>query len=264
MQVSNHESTVYKSTARNFGTNTENRIHEDGVAAQFGFAGALVPGAAVFGHMVHPLANAFGPDWLVGQHAEVRFLKPAYDGDELTIRHVPAQQEQLVQCHARGVLLSELRLRAADDVQPEPEIVAAGEAVGERPEIAWHNIDVDVPFPAWTWTPDALANAEAAAQVDDHSACYQEGVLHPHVLLSLANRAFTHRYYLPAWMHVGSTIRLMRPLRVGDAIEIRCVPTRKWERKGHEFVDLRIVYLVAGEIATEIVHTSIFKIAARS
>ena len=252
---------VHRSTARNFSTNTENRIHSDGVAAQFGFAGALVPGAAVFGHMAYPLAEAFGADWLVGQCAEVRFLKPAYDGDALTISHLPGDDTQLVQCHARDVLLAELRMRRAADAAP-PVLVAAGAPIGERPEICWQNIEVDAPFPAWTWQPDALANAEAAAQVDDHSACYRQGILHPHVLLSLANRAFTRRYRLPAWIHVGSTIRSMRQLRVGEEIEIRCVPTRKWQRKGHEFVDLRIVYLVAGQVATEIVHTSIFKIAA--
>ena len=255
---------IYKSTAHNFGTNTENRIHSDDVAAQFGFAAALVPGAAVFGHMSHPLAEALGADWLVGQRVEVRFLKPAYDGDELTIRGLPADpptdQAQLVQCHARGVLLAELRLASAADAAPAK--VAAGKPINERPEICWDNVEVDAPFPAWRWTPDALANAEAAAQVDDHLACYREGALHPHAILSLANRAFTHRYRLPAWIHVGSTIRSMRLLRVGDEIEVRCVPARKWRRKGHEFVDLRIVYLVAGQIATEIVHTSIFKIAS--
>ena len=252
---------VHRSTAHNFSTNTENRIHSDDIAAQFGFAEALVPGAAVFGHMVYPLAEALGADWLVGRHAEVRFLKPAYDGDALTINHLPGDEAHLVQCHARDVLLAELRTRSAADAAP-PVAGAAGAPVGERPEISWQNIEVDAPFPAWTWTPDALGNAEAAAQVEDSSACYRQGVLHPHVLLSLANRAFTHRYRLPAWIHVGSTIRSMRQLRVGDEIEIRCVPTRKWRRKGHEFVDLRIVYLVAGQVATEIVHTSIFKIAA--
>ena len=256
---------VHRSTAHNFSTDTENRIHSDDIAAQFGFAGGLVPGAAVFGHMAYPLAEAFGADWLVGQHAEVRFLKPAYDGDALTISHLPGDDAQLVQCHARNELLAELRMRSAAEATP-PASVAAGAPIDERPEICWQNIEVDAPFPAWTWTPDALANAEAAAQVDDDSAHYHQddqGILHPHLLLSLANRAFTRRYRLPAWMHVGSTIRSLRQLRVGEEIEIRCVPTRKWQRKGHEFVDLRILYLVAGEIAIEIVHTSIFKIAAR-
>ena len=62
---------------------------------------------------------------------------------------------------------------------------------------------------------------------------------------------------------MGSEIRFHRLLRVGDTVEVRTVPTAKWERKGHEFVDLRIVYLVDGEVATEIVHTSIFRIAER-
>ena len=39
----------YVTTARNFSVNTENRIHSDEIAARFGFEGALVPGAAVFG-----------------------------------------------------------------------------------------------------------------------------------------------------------------------------------------------------------------------
>lgn len=253
--------TTHTATVRNFSANTENRIHGDDVAARFGFAGALVPGAAVFGHMTRPLAEAFGAEWLVGHNTQVRFLKPAYDGDELTIRLGAGEETQVVQCHARGVLLAELR-RTADATVPGAVAIAA-EPARERPAIRWDNIQVDAPFPAWTWTPDALENAEAAAQVDDHLPCYRAGVLHPHAILSSANRAFTRRYLLPAWIHVGSRIRATRLLRVGDDIEVRCVPTRKWRRKGHEFVDLRIVHLLAGEIATEIVHTSIFKIAAK-
>ena len=139
-----------------------------------------------------------------------------------------------------------------------------GAAVAERPEIGWGNVVVDEPFPVWRWSPDAVENAEAAAQIEDDLACYGAGVVHPHAILSMANRTFTRRYYLPAWLHVGSEIRFHRLLRVGDKVEVRTVPTGKWERKGHEFVDLRILYLVAGEVATEIVHTSIFKIASRS
>ena len=80
----------YLTTARNFSVNTENGIHSDEVAARFGFEGAVVPGAAVFGHMPHPLVDSLGPDWLAGWRASVRFLKPAYDGDELTVIHVVA------------------------------------------------------------------------------------------------------------------------------------------------------------------------------
>ena len=282
---------IHRSTARNYSETTENRIHSDDVAAGFGFAGGLVPGVAVFGHMTYPLVASLGEDWLCRYRANVRLRLPAYDGDELVIRHTTSGDQHTVLCHARRalsrgargacpsheeVLIAELhtdqrepsagereglapRTKEPTDVAP----IAPGAEAAERPEINWGNVFVDEPFPAWHWTPDAIENAEAAAQVEDDHALYRSGVVHPHAILSTANRTFTRRYFLPAWLHVGSEIRFHRLLRVGDTVEVRTVPTAKWERKGHEFVDLRILYLVAGEVATEIVHTSIFKIADR-
>ena len=251
---------VYQATARNFSHDTENRIHSDEVAAQFGFAGALVAGAAVFGHMTRPLVEALGTDWLANWTADVRFLKPAYHGDGLTIRHAVAGSEHTVQCHARGVLLAELTSTPRDTDESTPTAIDAGPAITERPEIHWDNVAVGEPFPAWTWSPDAIANAESAAQVEDDLDCYRTGVVHPNAILGTANRAFTRRYLLPAWIHVGSTVRFRRLLRVGDAVEVRTVPTRKWRHKGHEFVSLDIAYLVDGAVATEVRHLSIFRV----
>ena len=83
------------------------------------------------------------------------------------------------------------------------------------PTIQSDNVHVNEPFPSWTWTPDAVENAEAVAQVEDDLPCYREGLVHPHAILSLANRAFTRRYHLPAWLHVGSGVRMRQP-RAGE------------------------------------------------
>ena len=48
---------------------------------------------------------------------------------------------------------------------------------------------------------------------------------------------------------------------VGDAVEVRTVPTRKWRKKDHEFVELHVAYVVGGTVKTEITHTAIFKVA---
>ncbi len=257
---------TYTATAKNFSTHTENRIHSDDVAATYGFQGALVPGVAVFGHMTRPLVASLGVDWLTHYRAEVRLLKPAYHGDELTIHHShEAENDQhVVRCHARGLLLAELTSRRDGPSADSPALPDPGPSTSERPEIHWRNITVGQPFPSWTWTPDAVTNAEACAQVGDDLAYYREGVVHPHAILATANRAFTRRYLLPAWLHVGSVIHFRRLLREGDAVEVRTMPTRKWQRKGHEFVDLEIAYLLAGEVATAVRHTSIFKIANRT
>jgi hypothetical protein len=68
---------------------------------------------------------------------------------------------------------------------------------------------------------------------------------------------------MPAWIHTGSELRLRKLLRVGDEIEVRAVPLEKWERKGHQFIKLYVAYAVGGEIAAEIFHTAIFRVAAR-
>ena len=253
---------IHTATARNFSTETENRIHSDDVAARFGFEGALVPGAAVFGHMTTPLVATLGSDWLAGTRAELRLVKPAYHLDALEIHHAEAENEHTVRCHARGLLLAQLRSTAlAEDVDAHA-FQQGGDAVADRPTIQWDNVHVNEPFPSWTWTLDAVENAEAAAQVEDDLPCYREGLVHPHAILSLANRAFTRRYHLPAWLHVGSDVRLRQPLRVGEPVDVRTVPTRKWRRKGHELIELYIACIVAGAVAVEILHTSIFSIAS--
>ena len=253
----------YRSVARNFSAETENRIHDLEVAQKFGFEGGLVPGAAVFGHMTHPLIEAMGEGWATGHRGEVRFLKPAYDGDELVVRHMVAGDDHLVRCFARGdTLLSELRTGPWHEA-PEAAPEVGNPASAQRPEIRWDNIHVGEPFPAFEWQPSVVENAEFAAQVADDLDIYAGGLVHPHGWLNIANRALTRRYLLPAWMHVGSDFRLHQPIRVGDSVDVRAVPTNKWRRKGHEFLDLTLAFVVAGTVAMEIRHTAIFKIAAR-
>jgi acyl dehydratase len=92
---------------------------------------------------------------------------------------------------------------------------------------------------------------------------FRKGVLHPHAILSQANQVLVRRYVMPAWIHTGSEVRFRRLLRVGDKIEVRAVPLEKWERKGHQFIKLYVAYVVGGEIATEIWHTAIFRVATR-
>lgn len=265
----------YHSIARNFSADSENQIHGADMARRYGFEGALVPGAAVFGHMTHPLVQAMGDEWMSGHRLDVRFIKPAYDRDALTIRHSVDGDVHTVRCLARGgTLLSELHL-ASWDRPPGPPPAASPERVADRPLIRWDNVTAGEAFPAFAWTPTAVENAEYAAQVDDQLALYRQkespsgedlpdaeaALVHPHAWLSVANRAFMRRYRLPAWIHVGSDLRLRRRIRVGDDVEVRAVPASKWRRKGHEFIELTVALVVGGEVAMEIAHTAIFRIA---
>src|SRR4030095_11684164 len=75
----------YHVKARNTSSSSENKIHDEQIARQYGFRGALVPGVTVYAYLTHPLVEAFGAAWLERGTANVRFLKPIHDGEEVRI-----------------------------------------------------------------------------------------------------------------------------------------------------------------------------------
>src|SRR5262249_50843590 len=69
----------YHVKARNTSSSSENKIHDEQIARQYGFRGALVPGVTVYAYLTHPLVEAFGAAWLERGTANVRFAKPIHD-----------------------------------------------------------------------------------------------------------------------------------------------------------------------------------------
>ena len=73
--------TEHRVRAVNTATTSENKIHDDAIAAKYGFRGGLVPGVTVYGYMAVPVLEALGPDWLARGTMTARFLQPFYEGE---------------------------------------------------------------------------------------------------------------------------------------------------------------------------------------
>lgn len=261
--------------ATNHSTSSENRIHSDDVARQYGYRGALVAGVQVFGHMSYPLTEMLGDAWMRDADVSVRLLKPTYDGDQLsmTVTSTGSSRYQ-VDCHntpdssteATGSHLATLTA-TLDNPRPANELATRIRSepapAPERIDITMDRIELDAPFASMLWRSTPEENRRFAEQVGDDQSVYQDGLIHPHLVLHYANQALMARFILPAWLHVGSELHFHRPLLAGETIEIRCVPTEKWERKGHQFIKVYIAYLVDDKPAVEIEHTAIFNIARR-
>ena len=77
--------TEYRVQACNLSHASENKIHDDAVAKRFGFGGGLVPGVELYAYMTHLPVARWGIEWLARGTAECRFVKPVYDGREVTV-----------------------------------------------------------------------------------------------------------------------------------------------------------------------------------
>ena len=76
---------IYEVSARNTSADSENKIHDDAVAARFGFSGGLVPGVTIFAYLTVPIVARF-PEWLDRGAMRVRFIQPFYEGDPVVVR----------------------------------------------------------------------------------------------------------------------------------------------------------------------------------
>lgn len=261
---------IYEIEVLNDALESENRIHSDQIAKKFGFEGALVGGVVVFGHMTYQPMKAAGEDWLTDNQVEVKFLKPAYDKQRLTIECQTKECQTTsdgfqVDCYNdKRTLLSPMSSTTGlGDPNPAFKIEPSSEPI-VREEVHWDRLQIDKPAPAHIWHADYDTNMAFSQQLRDDNPLYSDGqqpLVHPFWTSRECNSAFSRSFILPAWIHVGTKFFFRKPLRVGQEIEVRMIPQTKWETKGHQLTTLYIAFLVNGEPYVEAEHTAIFNVA---
>ena len=256
----------YQVRTHNASEHSENRMHSDEVARQFGFKGALVPGVTVFSHMTRPLVERFGEQWLAQGIADVILFKPAYEGDLLTINTRSAASGpdyELICVNEEGTELARMT-SSIPPSRPAPDPrsdVPPSPPTGERPVVTWELMEVGKPFPALRWAPSAEDNRVWCEDNRDDLPLYrgERAPVHPGFVLRQANYVLRNRFTLPAWIHTGSRIVFHDLMRVGADYEVRAIPEEKWERKGHQMVRLYVAIRSGTKTCAEVLHTAIFK-----
>ena len=83
----------HRVVARNLAEHARTPIHTDAGAQAAGFPRALVAGVTTYAYVANIPARDWGTEWLDHGGAEVRFRKPVFDGDTLTITSVDDDSE---------------------------------------------------------------------------------------------------------------------------------------------------------------------------
>lgn len=267
---------VYRVRARNTSVESENKIHDDRVAADYGFRGGLVPGVTVYAYMTVPIVEAFGLGWLERGSMQVKFHQPFYEGDEVAVyAEVDSDSEPVkiaVRAERDDGTVCATALATTDDqagwlgearIENYPQ--APLPKYETRPAATRDSIVTGAPLGTLK-ERIALADRAQLEMLDERLDIYYgaEAVAHPFTLLGLANRVLMHNFQLGPWIHAASDLINRSVARDGEEVSVRGLIKDCFERKGHEFVVMDLL-LVADEtrVVQQVRHTAIYRPRAK-
>jgi hypothetical protein len=236
--------------AVNTAPDSENKMHDDRVAAEYGFRGGLVPGVTIYGYMTVPVLKVLGPEWLRRGAMDVRFFQPFYEGEEVAISTADLPDGRIkIEASTRASATAWIHNDpqgadlpaefSASKREPSRETIRPGMTLATLEKILdLSQQSVSAPY-------DAFIGPERFA--------------HPAIILGLANELLMHNYNLGPWIHSSSELRNAQPARDGDHLHVHGKIVDAYERKGHEFVMLDAAILSGGHLLTRIRHTAIWK-----
>lgn len=239
----------HSAVAVNIDPAADNRIHDDDVARAYGFAGALVPGVELLALASAPLVQEWGADLLASGRMALRFHRPVYDGERVTV--------------------------TTDDglavVGPDGTVRATGSCQGPAPRPAPPAYE-DVPLPADPQEEpvalgtvhsraDPAACADYVARIGEPSPLYAD-LVHPGLLLRLVNLALMRSVALGAWIHTASDCTFHSPASVHEDLAVRSrVTGRRTTGKGHDLVTYDALVLAGDRPVVEVAHEAIWRLA---
>lgn len=243
--------------AFNTATESTNRMHDDTVAATFGFRGGLVPGVDVWAYLTRPCVDRWGVDFLERGAMDVRLKSPVYDGEKVVARLDDDGTLALTgpegdtraggSAHLVDELPPPIAIDAAelpDPVLPaEPELLVPGTTLGtlrlnHRQE------------PAVQYLGD----------IRESHPIYDGGLIgHPGMLARQANYVLSNSVRLGPWIHVSTAAQHRGVVHDGDEVEVRGVVADEREHKGHRFVDLDVEITANQRPVWSARHTAIWR-----
>lgn len=249
---------------------SNNKIQDDEYARRHGFRAGLVPGISVFAYMSRPLIDLVGKDWLQRGAADVHFLRPIYEGEEIRIvgaissvvadgalsLEYRASNNQGATC---GVGVAKLP-SAGPASEPSMDDYATGKAKQYRP-VSLESLQVGeylTPLISdFTWNIHWQYCRKA---IRDHHPLY-ERVMHPGWLASRAGQILALNYEIPAWIDVSCEIQNFHALEEECKVETRGRVYDKFERDGDHFMTLDLAVFAPACCLATIRYTAIFRIA---
>ncbi|MEP0203583.1 MAG: hypothetical protein ABJ084_04980 [Halioglobus sp.] len=241
---------AWTATAFNQVPNSENEIHGDSLAKEYGFVGGLVPGVTVSAYLVHPAVESWGLEWLTQGGAHVRVISPLYDGESFEV----------------GILEQSTDVYSAELVRPDGIVSANAEVWLAASEMQASTRRGDSIVDVEHVAPVACVEHWAHLQQQGcHAVRYRwgdENAMHTYLrddalmpvllqdagggyanmsfILGISNWVLASNAYMNPWVHLETRSQNFAPIPLGTAVVAEMEVREFYEKKGHEFVDVDV------------------------
>jgi acyl dehydratase len=247
----------YQVSAYNTAKASENKIHDDATAQRFGFKGGFVGGVNVYAYMTHQPVHRWGRAWLERGTGEAKFAHPVYENDIAEVTAAEDADGMALAVHSQGILCATGRAALPPNLPPEPapqdyKSVAprANRSAADEQSLKVNDWIGMIPLQI-----TEAYHAQDLQDIRETDPIYaREKIVHTGTVIRCCNWALTHNVILPAWIHMGSTVRNLGLAHVGDTLNVRARITKNYEHKGHKWVELDCM-VVANE-TTPVIHAT--------
>jgi hypothetical protein len=247
-----------------------NRIQDDEYAQHLGFRAGLVSGISVYAYMSRPITEFLERDWLKRGSAEIRFLRPVYEGEELRLGgNIDATTDDgalILNCQAANsqgaVCASGTAQLGSTLLSPAPcaEDYPAGRGKLHRPislELLQPGESLIPTSSEFTWNIHWQYCRKA---IRDLHPVYEKA-MHPGWLVSRASHILAENYHLQAWVDVSCNVQHFHLQEEECLIQTRGRVLGKFEQKGDHFIELDLAVFSPDRCLATIRYTAIFRIA---
>lgn len=250
--------------------NSSNRIQDDEYARHYGFRAGLVPGLSVFAYMTRPLVEFAGRDWLERGSADMHFMRPVYEGEEIRIGGAVSSEDETgtlsleyQAANSQGAVcgIGTAQLCAtAPASEPSISDYPAGRAKLPRP-LSLESLQAgDLLSPVaseFTWS---LHWQYCRKSIRDLHPIYEK-VLHPGWIAGRAGHILSANYAIQAWIDVACQVQYFHLPMEECVIETRGRVHSKFERNGDHFIVLDLAVFAPARCLASMRYTAIFRIA---
>ena len=238
---------TWSATALNTAPDSENRIHGDDLAQEYGFEGGLVPGVTVSAYLAHPLVEHWGKNWLDTGYANCRITSPLYDKELFAVKTeiVDSSTANTILIKGNGVVSASAELALTKNLPPAPLLrkdkVASQDFNAPRAnKEVWEELKLKGCHSFnFSWSDkNPLIYLRSEEHLPKLLQPKEGGYSNLSFLLGCSNWILAGNAYMNPWVHLQTISQNYRAVELNSSLIAEMEINKVYEKKGHEFIDV--------------------------